>query len=230
MQLFYDPEFSQNHHFLNAEESYHAIKVLRKNTGDKIFITDGNGTIFQAEIIIANPKKCDLQILKKEEISAPHGYFHLAIAPTKNNDRMEWLVEKCTEIGLQEITFFYAQHSERSKFKTERMLKKAIAAMKQSLSAYLPQINAPVNFNQVITMEAEQKVIAHYNGSNQNLQSIIQTGKSCLVLIGPEGDFSENEIEQAKQQGFKPVNLGSRRLRTETAGLAACHTYALLHQ
>lgn len=230
MQLFYDPDFSDHHSFLSFEESHHCVKVLRKKPGDEIFITDGRGATYTAEISTANPKKCELRILGKRVEPSPAGYFHLAIAPTKNMDRMEWLVEKSTEIGLQEISFFYTRNSERGKFKTDRIVKKAIAAMKQSLSSYLPKINEPVKFEQILSVPAEQKIIAHYNDANRELKNVLKSRQSCLVLIGPEGDFSADEVESAKNNGFQLVNLGKNRLRTETAGLVACHTYALAHQ
>lgn len=230
MQLFYDPDFSDQHLFLSFEESHHCVKVLRKKPGDEIFVTDGNGATYTAEIGTANPNKCELRILEKKVEPSPSGYFHLAIAPTKNMDRMEWLVEKCTEIGLQELSFFYTQNSERSKFKTDRIKKKAVAAMKQSLSAYLPKINEPVKFEQIISIPSEQKLVAHFSTDNQELKNVLIPSRSCLILVGPEGDFTTEEISQAIKSGFQPVNLGNNRLRTETAGLVACHTYALAHQ
>ncbi|MFW5762370.1 MAG: 16S rRNA (uracil(1498)-N(3))-methyltransferase [Cyclobacteriaceae bacterium] len=227
MQLFYDPYFSDQSYTLNAEESYHAVKVLRKQAGDKISITNGIGDIFEAEISNAHQKRCEVTIIHHKKMPEPTGYFHLAIAPTKNTDRMEWLVEKCTEVGIQEISFFYSQNSERTKFKTDRVIKKAIAAMKQSLSAHLPQINEPVKFTDIISCAAALNFIAHYHSTNQELKNLLLPGKSCLLLVGPEGDYTAREIEQAKESGFQPVNLGNNRLRTETAGLVACLTYTL---
>jgi len=229
MQLFYEPNFSSSYNYLNPEESNHCVKVLRKKNGDEIRVTNGQGKIFTCTLKVANPKKCELTIITEEDQLKASGYFHLAIAPTKNNDRMEWLVEKCTEIGIDEITFFYAQNSERTKFKIDRSLKKSIAAMKQSLAAFLPIINEPVDFSNLIKeCDAEQKFIAHFLPENNDFHKQLIPQRSCLILIGPEGDFSEKEIQIAADQNFNTINLGKSRLRTETAGLVACHTYSLV--
>ncbi len=231
MQLFYEPNFSASFNYLNQEESNHCTKVLRKKNGDDLWVTNGQGKFFTCTLKVADPKKCELTIIREENQPKAPGYFHLAIAPTKNNDRIEWLVEKCTEIGIDEISFFYARNSERTKFKIDRTIKKAIAAMKQSLSAYLPVINEPVKLSELIRKyDAEQKFIAHYRPDNREFYKRIIPNTSCLTLIGPEGDFSEEEIGLAVDQNFDIINLSNSRLRTETAGLVACHTYSLANR
>ena len=233
MQLFYTPHINDaKTYVLEESESKHAIKVLRLKMKDKITLIDGKGNFYEAEITSDHPKKCEVSILNtwKETNTKPN--LHLAVAPTKNNDRLEWLVEKATEIGISEITPIICKHSERKILKTERLEKRAVAAMKQCLKATLPTINQAININDLVNKEfIGDKFIAHCYDENQNhFKKLYNSGKNCLVLIGPEGDFSKNEIDSALKQNFKPISLGQSRLRTETAGLYICNAFNLLNE
>ena len=233
MNLFYQPEI-QKLQQLSEEESRHAIKVLRLKERDEIHVIDGVGGLYRCEISKAHDKKCEFRILDTKQSFGKQAYrFHLVIAPTKNLDRIEWMVEKCVEIGIDEISFIQTRYSERKEIKIPRIEKVAIGAMKQSLKAYLPKINEIQTWKNFLTKlpEADFHVIAHLEeGERTLLKDIPMQKQSICVLIGPEGDFSPEEIEQALSKGFKPVSLGESRLRTETAGLVACHTANLLNQ
>lgn len=225
MQLFYQPDLDINTPFLDPEESRHAVKVLRLIAGKTITVTNGKGSLFECEIEEAHHKKTTLNILKETKISPSPTYRHIAIAPTKNLDRLEWFVEKAVEFGVDELSFILCQNSERKVLKTERLFKKAISAMKQSIKAYMPKINDLQKLKSFIeTCDAEAKHIAYVDFSNPDkLSANIQAGQNNLVLIGPEGDFDEKEVTMALNAGFNKVSLGDARLRTETAGLAAVH-------
>jgi 16S rRNA (uracil1498-N3)-methyltransferase len=231
--LFYQPQVSSGSHFLDEEESRHAIKVLRLKEQHPIKIIDGKGTFYESIITNPNPKKCEFNILSSySETHVRKHYIHLAIAPTKNPDRMEWFIEKSVEIGVDEISFLICEHSERKFFNLGRIEKKAISAMKQSLKATLPIINAPIPISAFITKEVVQKnkFIAYVDKEiPKHLQEEAQPNASYCVLIGPEGDFSPNEIALAKENGFMPVHLGKSRLRTETAGISACLVLNLIN-
>lgn len=233
MQLFYIPEISGAEVYLNETESKHAVKVLRLHEGNKVQIIDGKGGFYEAEILVAHPKKCLLSIItKKTEFGKKDFSLHLAIAPTKNIDRFEWFLEKCTEIGINEITPLLTEHSERKMIKPERLEKILVSAMKQSLKAYLPQLNPLLSFSEFIEKNsATNKFIAHcYDGEKPHLKNCIEPQKDTLILIGPEGDFSLDEIQLAKTKGFKEISLGNSRLRTETAGIVACHIVNLANE
>lgn len=226
MQLFYVPEVSGNQVRLDETESKHAIRVLRLGKGEKVNIVDGKGGFYMAEIADANPKKCMLQILSKiNEFGKRNFHLHIAIAPTKNNDRFEWFLEKATEIGIDEITPLITEHSERKTLNTERFEKILVSAVKQSVKAYLPKLHQPVAFIELVTNAAEEKKFIAYVDENHrdHLKNRVQMNDHVLILIGPEGDFSKTEIELALKNGFVPVSLGDSRLRTETAGVVACH-------
>lgn len=226
MQLFYVPEVSGNQVRLDETESKHAIRVLRLGKGEKVNIVDGKGGFYMAEIADANPKKCMLQILSKiKEFGKRNFHLHIAIAPTKNNDRFEWFLEKATEIGIDEITPLITEHSERKTLNTERFEKILVSAVKQSVKAYLPKLHQPVAFKELVTNAAEEKKFIAYVDENHrdHLKNRVQMNDHVLILIGPEGDFSKTEIELALKNGFVPVSLGASRLRTETAGVVACH-------
>lgn len=226
MQLFYVPEVSGNQVRLDETESKHAIRVLRLGKGEKVNIVDGKGGFYMAEIADANPKKCMLQILSKiKEFGKRNFHLHIAIAPTKNNDRFEWFLEKATEIGIDEITPLITEHSERKTLNTERFEKILVSAVKQSVKAYLPKLHQPVAFKELVTNAAEEKKFIAYVDENHrdHLKNRVQMNDHVLILIGPEGDFSKTEIELALKNGFVPVSLGDSRLRTETAGVVACH-------
>lgn len=233
MKLFYTPEIAQDKTFtLSESESKHAIRVLRLKEKDTITLINGKGSFFDATISDANPKKCTVQITTIRTENKAKPYLHIAIAPTKNNDRTEWMIEKCTEIGINEITPTLCKHSERKKIKQERFEKTAISAMKQSLKASLPIVNELTNFNTVVNAAFKgKKYIAHcYKNKQQHFKDIYLKGENCMILIGPEGDFSEQEVELALKNGFVPITFGESRLRTETAGIFACTTFNLLNE
>ena len=235
MLLFYTPNINltASTFVLDEAESKHAIKVLRLNTGDKINLVNGKGTFFEAEITQAHAKKCELKILSSTTETNTKPDIHIAIAPTKNNDRLEWFVEKATEIGIGEITPLICQRSERKTLKIDRLEKTAVAAMKQSLKATLPKINEPISFKDFIknTPPQNNQFIAHcLDNTEKHLIEICLKNESALVLIGPEGDFTKEEIDLAIKNRFKPISLGKSRLRTETAGIVACHTINLINE
>ncbi len=226
MQLFYIPNITGNEVVLNETESKHAVRVLRLTEGSRVQLIDGTGGFYEAEISVAHPKKCKLSIIDTiDEFEKRTFKLHIAIAPTKNIDRYEWFLEKCTEIGIDEITPLLSEHSERKVIKPERLNKILVAAMKQSLKAYLPKLNPLTSFNELILERRyENRYIAHcYDGEKIHLKNTIKKGDDILILVGPEGDFSLEEVEQAKENGFMEVSLGMARLRTETAGVVACH-------
>ena len=226
MALFYAPDITDNWE-LPEEEAAHSIRVLRLSVGSEIEITDGKGHFYKAEISSIAGKHCYVQA--KETIEQPKGWqgrVHIAIAPTKNIDRIEWMVEKAVEIGLDEITFLNCRFSERKVVKTDRIERIVVSAMKQSLKPFKTQVNELVDFKKFIAQPTEgAKYIAHcYESEKLLLKDALQAGESATVLIGPEGDFSPEEVELAIKAGYRPVSLGNSRLRTETAGLVACHT------
>ncbi|PIF06425.1 MAG: 16S rRNA (uracil(1498)-N(3))-methyltransferase [Draconibacterium sp.] len=226
MQLFYSTEVIGNEIILDEFESKHAIRVLRLSKGDEVFVVDGRGGYYRAEISVANVKSCRLSIRQHVRDYEKRGYrLHIGIAPPKSIDRFEWFLEKATEIGVDEITPLLCDHSERKNLKPERLQKILISAMKQSLKAYLPVLHPMVSFNQFISCcIADNRFIAHcYAGKKPHLKEKTMKGCNNVILIGPEGDFSEKEVDQAKKQGFGEVALGKSRLRTETAGIVACN-------
>ncbi len=236
MQLFYNPTISETSKEIafDKEESRHIVKVLRMKEGDIFKITNGKGSFFTSEIISANPKGCLVKILS-EETQPPLPYqLHLAVAPTKLNDRYEWFLEKATEIGITEITPIICDHSERKTIKNERFEKILQSAMKQSLKAYLPILNEAVPFKDFINSEKTSeglKCIAHCEETDKkSLKSILIPNKKITILVGPEGDFSSEEIVLAIRAGFIPVTLGESRLRTETAAVVACHSVAFINE
>lgn len=237
MQLFYTSEIEPHHttFILSEEESKHAVRVLRLTQGEKIHLIDGKGGLYETEIIDAHPKRTTLSVLAVQENFGKMSYeVHLAVAPTKNIDRIEWFLEKATEVGLTSYTPIICEHSERKEVKVERLEKVAIAAMKQSLKAYLPQVKPAVSFSkfiQEVKNSSISKGIAHCVDSDKKFifTSFEPKGK-YLILIGPEGDFSEKEISQAIDAGFIPLSLGEARLRTETAALASVLEISLLNR
>lgn len=233
MKVFYTPEIKDaKSYILPEDESKHAIKVLRLTIGDKITLVDGKGFFYHTEISNIVGKKCEVSILQKEAQEQSPNQLHIAIAPTKNNDRMEWFIEKVTEIGIAEITPLICDNSERKVIKTERLEKRAISAMKQSLKAHLPKINDAISFKEFInSTDTENAFIAHcYNGNEKHLKDSFKANNDCTVLIGPEGDFSEAEVGLALNNNIKAVSLGKSRLRTETAGLYACSIFNLMNE
>lgn len=234
MHLFYQPLISEGKHFLDEEESRHAIKVLRLKEQDIIRIVDGVGNFYDSVILEANQKKCSFQIQKVvAEQKDKSFYIHIAIAPTKNPDRIEWFTEKSVELGIDEISFLSCKNSERKFFNTSRVEKKAISAMKQSLRASKPVVNELISFEKFVNKEDTSQAEKFIGYVDENLTKHLKDtanpqSKYCM-LIGPEGDFSSEEIELAKQHQFQPVSLGTNRLRTETAGLASCMIFNIIN-
>ncbi len=235
MQLFYQPNLSTDSKevIFSKEESKHISKVLRKSDGDVLHITNGKGLIFEVELIHSDPKKCIATIIRTEKKEALPYYLHLAVAPTKLNDRYEWFLEKATEIGVSEITPLICDHSERKIINHERYTKKLQSAMKQSLKSYLPKLNPSISFKEFIgstTDGKEDKFIAHCkDSSKRSLKESLNPNRSVILLIGPEGDFSEEEIALSACSGYVPVDLGKSRLRTETAAIVACHSVSFIN-
>lgn len=225
--MFYAPSLNpeQKKVSLSETEARHAIKVLRLSIGDEIELTDGKGNGYKGIIEEANPKNCIVQINGLLTHSQQRNYhLHIAIAPTKNMDRMEWFVEKATEMGVDEVSFIQCHHSERKVLKMERLERIAISAMKQSLKFTLPTLNTLQSFSNFIQQDFAntQKFIAHLEeGNKQLLSNSLNSKQNYLILIGPEGDFSPEEITLSLQKGFSAVSLGNSRLRTETAGMFA---------
>ena len=232
MHIFYTPGISGISYTLDEPESKHCTRVLRLVKGDLITLVDGHGGLFTAEITDPNPKRCQVNVIQSQlNFGLSAFQVNIAIAPTKNMERIEWFLEKATEIGVTRITPLLCRFSERKEIKHERLEKVMISAMKQSLKAYLPQLDELTKFSNFIHQPFEgQKFIAHCEDQQRDLlKSRIKPGENYLILIGPEGDFSVEEIEQALNAGFHPVSLGNSRLRTETAGVVACHTFNLLN-
>jgi 16S rRNA (uracil1498-N3)-methyltransferase len=228
MQLFYNPNIDQtsDSFSFDKEESKHIIKVMRKNAGDSLFVTNGLGFLFKTEITLASDSKCVVKIVSFEQSEKPKYHLHLAVAPTKMNDRYEWFLEKATEMGISEITPLICDHSERKIIKTERFDKIIQSAMKQSVQYYLPKLNEPVTFKNFIkTSNRGLLFIAHCEETDKKLlKNAVKPNEDITMLIGPEGDFSTSEIKLALENGYIPVSLGHTRLRTETAAIVACHS------
>jgi len=223
MHLFYAPQILTLP-YLPPEESLHAVKVLRLTAGSEIGILDGNGGFFRAKISLLNPKKCAVEIIERiPETNLRNYYLHIAISPVKNIDRVEWFVEKAVEIGIDEITPIFCRFSERKNINIERLQKIVVSACKQSQTTKFPTINPPLSFSEFIAQNTDtQKFIAHcYESEKHYLGNILKAKENITILIGPEGDFSEDEVRQAIVKGFKPISLGESRLRTETAGIFA---------
>jgi len=232
MQLFFQENLPQEKFSLDPEESKHLTKVLRKSMGDIVYFTNGKGKLFTCRIEEIHPKKTQLEVLETQSVPEDDYFIHLAIAPTKNQDRIEWLVEKITEIGCHEITFLATAHTEKSYLKLDRLEKKIITACKQSLKSWKPQLNGQVDYLTFISspsIQDCQKFIAHVGGESTELYAQAEKSFAYLVLIGPEGDFSQEEIQQATAHGFLSCSLGKSRLRTETAGMVAVHTLNIIN-
>jgi 16S rRNA (uracil1498-N3)-methyltransferase len=235
MQLFYNSELNETTRLFSfsKDESRHIVKVLRKSTGDRLTITNGVGWIFEADVIVPNHNKCVVEILKSNLIFIQKiTTVHLAVSPTKLNDRYEWFLEKATEIGVTKITPVISHNSERKKIKSERFKKIIQSATKQSLNPYLPSLNPAVTFSKFLkTPQKGKTYIAHCAaGEKYSFKDHIEAGKSVTILIGPEGGFSGEEISTALKNNYIPVSLGSSRLRTETAAIVACHTIQLCNE
>ncbi len=232
MQLFYISRTEDNFCVLNEDESWHCMKVLRLGEGDEIDLTDGIGNFYHGRLTKINQKGCQVEIISAKPDDRQPWHLHIGIAPTKSIDRFEWFLEKATEIGIDEITPLFCEHSERETVKMQRLEKVLVSAMKQSLKAWLPALHEPARFRDFISRDFPgQKFIGYCEtGIESELHDIYATGSDVLILIGPEGDFSKSEVELAVKSGFMPISLGRGRLRTETAGIVAAHTIGLLNR
>lgn len=237
MQLFYAPDFSSQSYTLSEEESKHCIRVLRLKEGDSLHITDGRGDLFCCRIVDAHPKRCEVEVVSTLYAYGKRPYrLAIAVAPTKNADRFEWFIEKATEVGIDEIIPLESEHSERRALKAERGEKIITAAMKQSLKTYRPVLRELTPFRQIVAEPFDgQKFIAHCDApqsaaGKRFLQRVLKKKENALILIGPEGDFSAEEIGFALKNGFTEISLGSQRLRTETAAVAAAVLTAAVNE
>jgi len=233
MQLFYNPDISKDDLQIefSKEESRHIVKVLRKSVGDILQITNGNGWLFSAEIITNNQKSCKAEIISTEKQKSRDYYLHLAVAPTKMNDRYEWFLEKSTEIGIDEITPIICDNSERRVIKKNRFERVLQSALKQSLNCYLPKLNEAITLQEFFEKDiVGNKFIAHCEERERtSLKKELKSSENVTLLIGPEGDFSISEIDLALNNDFKPITLGESRLRTETAAIVACSSVAFIN-
>ncbi len=233
MLLFYVNQIPQTHTFELPEIEAKHLRVIRPQIGQTLHLTDGKGNVLETSILEITKRQISLQKIHQQFIEKPYSHrIHLAIAPTKNTDRIEWLVEKCTEIGVDKITFLMTKHSERKYFKTDRVHKKAIAALKQSLKFWLPEITELTDFQDFIKNNtAQNKFMAYVDFDNPiHLAKVALPAQSYCLLIGPEGDFSETELKTALASDFQKVSLGKSRLRTETAGVVGCHILNLINE
>lgn len=234
MQLFYNPNIDETTETFSfdKEESRHIIKVLRKKDSDILHVTNGLGLVFETEITLASDNKCIVEVLSITKSPEPKFHLHLAVAPTKMNDRFEWFLEKTTEIGIQEITPIFCDRSERKVVNKERFEKIILSAMKQCNETYLPKLNEAISFKEFIKQKNEGlQLIAHCEETDKkSLKEVLKPNENVTVLIGPEGDFSEKEIALALENNFKPVMLGNTRLRTETAAVVACHSVVFFNE
>jgi 16S rRNA (uracil1498-N3)-methyltransferase len=234
MQLFYNSSITETDKsfVFDKEESKHIIKVLRKKEGDILMVTNGLGFCFKTIIALASDSKCTITVLSLEKKETPKYRLHLAVAPTKMNERYEWFLEKATEIGIHEITPIICEHSERKIIKTDRFQKIIESAMKQSLHFFIPKLNEPITYKEFLKKEFNgQKFIAHCEETDKkSLKSVVKMERDILILIGPEGDFSVKEIQMALDNTFIPVSLGNTRLRTETAAIVACHSVNFINE
>jgi 16S rRNA (uracil1498-N3)-methyltransferase len=234
MQLFYNSEISEatKTFFFDKEESKHIIKVLRKKDNDILFVTNGLGFLFTTKIVLASDTKCTVRIVSFEKAQTPNYHLHLAVAPTKLNDRYEWFLEKATELGVSEITPIICEHSERKFVKNDRFDKIILSAMKQSNQLFLPKLNESITFKDFMVLKTNsRKLIAHCEETNKkSLKEVAKSNENTLILIGPEGDFSDKEIQLAIEKKFEAVTLGTTRLRTETAAIVACHSMVFINE
>lgn len=234
MQLFYNPNIDETTETFSfdKEESRHIIKVLRKKDADILHVTNGLGLLFETKITLASDNKCIVEVLSIQKAPEPKFSLHLAVAPTKMNDRFEWFLEKATEIGIQEITPIFCDRSERKVINAERFEKIILSAMKQSNETFLPKLNPAISFKEFVKQKNKGlQFIAHCEETDKkSLKQALKPNENVTLLIGPEGDFSEKEIALAIENNFQPVTLGNTRLRTETAAVVACHSVVFFNE
>ncbi len=231
--IFYTPDIDGIQCVMNEEESEHAVRVLRLKAGDKVTLVDGRGGRYEAVVSNPHPKRCEVTITEEQHQYGKRPYhLHVGIAPTKNTDRFEWFVEKSVEIGIDEITPLFCDHSERKNINLQRVQRIAVAAMKQSKKAYLPRLNDMVPFEKWLSVVQTSKCYLAYCGETEKklLKSAYHQENEVTIAIGPEGDFSPKEAEQALKHGFECISLGESRLRTETAGIVACHSIYFMNE
>lgn len=228
MQLFYSTHIDKDIILLEEDEHIHLSKTLRKRVGDTVQVMDGKGGLYQCQLTDIKKKSSELTIISHTIQSAPPIKIHIALAPTKNISRFEWFLEKCTELGVTHITPITSRYSERSNLRQDRCMKIIVAAAKQSMNLHLPILTPMIDFKTFVTqVDCDQKYVAYVPEDQSFLHHSIVKGQDCLVCIGPEGGFDPKEIEFCTQHKFKAVSLGNSRLRTETAGVAACHSIVL---
>ncbi|MGI6340093.1 MAG: 16S rRNA (uracil(1498)-N(3))-methyltransferase [Bacteroidales bacterium] len=234
MNIFYSSAITGDTCVLDESESRHCIRVLRMREGSVVRITDGNGNIYEGVVSSADAKRCRIRITGIVYSDTTKDYtVHIAISPLKNHERLEWFTEKCVEIGLDELTPVICHNTEKEIIKPDRLNGIIVAAMKQSLKAFRPVLNNPVTFVDFVRKDfTGKKLIAHCKNDieRNSIGSLYLKGETVTILIGPEGDFTEAEINLAMVNGFQPVHLGKSRLRTETAGIAACHSVYFINQ
>ena len=234
MQIFYAPDINGNTYSLDDKESKHLIRVLRMTKGSNVRLIDGNGNLYEGIISDPDQNKCTIDITEKIADFEKRNYkLHIAISPLKNPDRFEWFIEKCVEIGIDEITPLICRNTEKPGIKSERVKNIIISAMKQSLKATKTVLNEPCNFKEFMGMKSDSIcMIAHCDDSliRRRVSDVYTKGRNTIILIGPEGDFTREEIDSAVNSEFIPVHLGTSRLRTETAGIAVCHSIYFMNQ
>jgi len=233
MRLFFAPDITTPFYTFDEQESKHIVRVLRFKEEDKLLLTDGKGYFYEAVVSEASAKRCTVKILNKKPEEKHNYYLHIAIAPTKNIDRFEWFLEKATEIGIDEITPIITKNSERKKIKKARLLKVVEAAMKQSHKAYHPKLNDLTSWKDFMEkpLTCDKKFLAHcYEGEKQSLKISLEKQESVLIMIGPEGDFTLEEVAEAQEKNILPLALGTYRLRTETAGIVAVQSVAFINE
>jgi len=234
MQIFYAPDIVGDTYTLDDKESKHCIRVLRMTKGTVVKLIDGKGNLYQGIIDNPDSKSCTIAITGKTENFEKRDYsLHIAISPLKNPERFEWFIEKCVEIGIDEVTPLICRNTEKPGVKAERINNIIISAMKQSLKATKTVLNDPCLFHDFIKNDfGGIRMIAHCNNDfkRNKIWDIYSKNKQAVILIGPEGDFSKEEIGSAITRGYYPVHLGHSRLRTETAGIAACHSIYFINQ
>jgi 16S rRNA (uracil1498-N3)-methyltransferase len=233
MQVFYAPDIKGNTYILDEKESRHIVRVMRMSKGAPVMLIDGFGNLYNGIITDPDPKRCKISVTGVTREFEERNYrIHLAVSPLKNAERFEWMIEKIVEIGIDEITPLISHHTEKTGIREERITNIVISAMKQSLKARKPVLNSPAHFDEFIaSVNSHVKLVAHCNSSvdRAKITEACPPGEDVTIMIGPEGDFSEKEIKDATKYGFISIHLGNSRLRTETAGIAACLSVYLIN-
>ncbi len=231
MNIFYCPHIAGNIFELDEKESKHSVRVLRLGTGDRVVLVDGKGGWYEAAIEDAHPKRCKLKILSHTPNYQPLSYgLHMAVSPTKNMDRFEWFLEKSVEIGITHITPLICNRTERKQVKLERLERILVSAMKQSLKAYKPTLHAATNMSDFLSRSTDGvKGIAHCHPTERLSVTGLARSDNYTLLVGPEGDFTDDEVQMALKAGYKPFHLGQSRLRTETAAVYLCTAVQIIH-